>query len=70
MDLEGLGEFWRRVCASSFLTCIFFGILWIIVYALEKTILIKVVGYIALVWLILAFMSGFLALMCCIWSDI
>ena len=70
MDLEGLGEVLCRVCASSFLTCIFFGILWIIVYALEKSIIIKVVGYIALMWLLLAFVSGFLALMCGIWSDI
>lgn len=70
MNLEGLSEILFRVCASSLLTCIFFGILWIIVYALEKAILIKIVGYIALVWLLLAFASGFLALICYIWSDV
>ena len=70
MDLERLGEILGRACASSLLTTIFFGILWIIVYAFEKAILIKIVGYIALVWLLLALGFGFLALMCCIWSDL
>ena len=70
MDLEYFAQVLGRVCASSLLTAIFFGIVWIIVYSLEIAVLIKVIGYIALVWLLLAFASGFLALMCGIWSDI
>lgn len=70
MNLDYFAQILGRVCGSSLLTAIFFGILWIIVYSLEKAVLIKVVGYIALAWLLLAFTSGFLALICGIWSDI
>lgn len=70
MDLEGLSKILGGICFSSLITSLFFWFLWIVVYALEKVILMKVIGYIALIWLILAFGSGFLALNCYIWSEV
>lgn len=70
MDLEYFAQVLGRVSASSLLTAIFFGILWILVYSSEKVVLIMIVGYIALGWFLLAFASCFLVLMCGIWSDI
>lgn len=70
MDLDYFAQILARVCVSSLLTAKLFGILWLFVYAFEKAVLIKIIGYIALVWLLLALASGFLALICGIWSDI
>ena len=70
MDLEGLGQILGRTCLTSLLTTIFLGILWIIFYVLEKVVLAKVIAYIALVWFLITVTSGFLALICCIWSDV
>lgn len=70
MYLKRLGQILGRTCLTSLLTTMFFGILWIIVYALENVMLTKVIGYIELVWFLITVISGFPALMCCIWSDI
>lgn len=70
MDLEYLGQVLSRDCLSSLLTTLFFVILGTIVYALEKVMLAKVIGYIALVWFLITITSGLLALICCIWSGV
>ena len=70
MDLEGLSKILGGIGLSSLITSLFFWFLWILAYAFEKAMLMKVIGYISLLWLILAFGSGFLALICYIWSAV